>query len=151
MVDLLSMFRRRPAKQGRPGFARLRGDITAPDDRALGDGPLGDGSLRDTSFGDSFGSPLTSPVRDTPPVARDQPMPAPDQLRAEPQPRRPHPARPAAQPAKPNTRTNAKPNGSAGPQLLRRPGLLAVHSVEKSFGSRQVVRGVSIYVRRGEA
>lgn len=38
-----------------------------------------------------------------------------------------------------------------GPQLLRRPGFLAVHSVEKSFGSRQVVRGVSIYVRRGEA
>ncbi len=26
-----------------------------------------------------------------------------------------------------------------------------MHSVEKSFGSRQVVRGVSIYVRRGEA
>ncbi|MGC1665013.1 MAG: LPS export ABC transporter ATP-binding protein, partial [Bradyrhizobium sp.] len=26
-----------------------------------------------------------------------------------------------------------------------------VHSVEKSFGTRQVVRGVSIYVRRGEA
>ena len=30
-------------------------------------------------------------------------------------------------------------------------GHLAVHSVEKSFGSRQVVRGVSIDVRRGEA
>ena len=30
-------------------------------------------------------------------------------------------------------------------------GYLAVHSVEKSFGTRQVVRGVSIYVRRGEA
>jgi lipopolysaccharide export system ATP-binding protein len=28
---------------------------------------------------------------------------------------------------------------------------LAVHGVEKSFGSRQVVRGVSLYVRRGEA
>ena len=28
---------------------------------------------------------------------------------------------------------------------------LAVHGIEKSFGSRQVVRGVSIYVRRGEA
>src|SRR5882724_9114111 len=44
-----------------------------------------------------------------------------------------------------------KGNGSTGPQLLRRPGFLAVHNVEKSFGSRQVVRGVSIYVRRGEA
>ena len=28
---------------------------------------------------------------------------------------------------------------------------LAVHGVEKSFGNRQVVRGVSLYVRRGEA
>ena len=33
----------------------------------------------------------------------------------------------------------------------KRAGYLAVHSVEKSFGTRQVVRGVSIYVRRGEA
>ena len=37
------------------------------------------------------------------------------------------------------------------PALTKRPGYLAVHSVEKSFGTRQVVRGVSIYVRRGEA
>ena len=41
--------------------------------------------------------------------------------------------------------------GAQAPRLLQRPGYLAVHSVEKSFGSRQVVRGVSIYVRRGEA
>ncbi|WFU72615.1 MULTISPECIES: LPS export ABC transporter ATP-binding protein [unclassified Bradyrhizobium] len=128
MVDLFSMFRRRPAKRGRPGFAR---DITA--------------------LGDSVGGLVTSPVRDAPPIARDQPMRAPDQFQggyqadypadyqAEP-PRAVHPVRSAA-----------KPNGAGGPQLLRRPGFLAVHSVEKAFGSRQVVRGVSIYVRRGEA
>ena len=40
---------------------------------------------------------------------------------------------------------------AAAPRLATRAGYLAVHSVEKSFGSRQVVRGVSIYVRRGEA
>jgi lipopolysaccharide export system ATP-binding protein len=44
-----------------------------------------------------------------------------------------------------------KTNGAAAPQLAQRAGYLAVHSVEKSFGTRQVVRGVSIYVRRGEA
>jgi lipopolysaccharide export system ATP-binding protein len=35
----------------------------------------------------------------------------------------------------------------------RRPAgdYLAVHGVEKSFGSRKVVKGVSLYVRRGEA
>jgi lipopolysaccharide export system ATP-binding protein len=117
MVDLFSMFRRRPAKRGRPGFARQ--DITA--------------------LGDSVGGLVTSPVRDAPPIARE-PVQAPDQFRAEPR----RPRQPAAQPARAS-------NGSGGPQLLKRPGFLAVHSVEKSFGSRQVVRGVSIYVRRGEA
>jgi len=132
MVDLLGMFRRRPAKRGRVGFARSREDITA--------------------LGDSFGSLLTNPVRDAPPIARDAPVssldlprsPPVDQPRQQPRARQ-RPVRPA-RPARPGRGT-----GSAGSQLLRRPGYLAVHSVEKSFGSRQVVRGVSIYVRRGEA
>jgi lipopolysaccharide export system ATP-binding protein len=115
MVDLLSMFRRRPAKRSPPGFARARADITA--------------------LGDSIGEMLTSPVRDAPPIARDAPM-----LKVEPP--RPEKAR-AEKPKPPRPRTN----GAAAP----RAGYLAVHSVEKSFGSRQVVRGVSIYVRRGEA
>jgi lipopolysaccharide export system ATP-binding protein len=142
MVDILGMFRRRPTKRGRPGFARSREDITA--------------------LGDSFGGMLTKPVRDAPPIAREAPLPGPDRPRPAPgvdyppraeQPR-PRP-RPDNQPAnKPASRSATKPartNGSAGPQLLRRPGYLAVHSVEKSFGTRHVVRGVSIYVRRGEA
>ena len=126
------MFRRRPAKRGQAGFARSSEDITA--------------------LSDSFGDMLRNPVRDAPPIAREAPMssldlprspPLSDQSRAERPRARPRPAKPA-KPA-------AKPNGGAGPQLLRRPGYLAVHSVEKSFGTRQVVRGVSIYVRRGEA
>jgi lipopolysaccharide export system ATP-binding protein len=154
MVDLLGMFRRRPAKRGK-GFARSHEDITA--------------------LGDSFGDMLTSPVRDAPPMAREaavsgfnprqssvaelppetqwepqEELPReapPQQRRPQPQPRQ-APARPA-QPVKPARAVRG--NGSAGPQLLKRPGYLAVHSVEKSFGSRQVVRGVSMYVRRGEA
>jgi lipopolysaccharide export system ATP-binding protein len=127
MVDLFSMFRRRPAKRGRPGFARQ--DITA--------------------LGDSVGGLVPSPVRDASPIARDQPMRAPDHFQTDYQadyqtePPRAQPVHPA--------RAAARPNGAGGPQLLKRPGFLAVHSVEKSFGSRQVVRGVSIYVRRGEA
>ncbi len=119
MVDLLSMFRRRPAKRG---FARLREDIT--------------------TLGDTVGGLLTNPLRGAP-VARDQlpsDQPYSDHPYDEPELQSPHPLRGAAQ-----------TNGSGGPQLLKRPGFLAVHSVEKSFGSRQVVRGVSIYVRRGEA
>ena len=120
------MFRRRPAKRGAPGFARSRDDITA--------------------LGDSFGGMLTSPVRDAPPKARSAALPGLDlpqpQANAEP-PREDRP-RPRAQP-------RPKANGGEAPRLIKRPGFLAVHSVEKSFGTRQVVRGVSIYVRRGEA
>jgi lipopolysaccharide export system ATP-binding protein len=50
---------------------------------------------------------------------------------------------------KPRPRANA--NGAPAPRLTQRAGYLAVHGVQKSFGTRQVVRGVSIYVRRGEA
>jgi lipopolysaccharide export system ATP-binding protein len=125
MVDLLGMFRRRPAKRGPPGFARTRADITA--------------------LGDTIGEMLTSPVRDSPPIARDAPLLKPST--PSPPPEKPRPPRP-----KPNPKTNPKTNGAAvAPRLTQRTGYLAVHSVEKSFGSRHVVRGVSIYVRRGEA
>jgi lipopolysaccharide export system ATP-binding protein len=130
MVDLLGMFRRRPAK--RPaGFGRSREDITA--------------------LSDSFGDMLSQPLRDAPPIAREgsaAPIDLPPVQQAA---RTSHPPPPAK--AKPAAKPAAKPKkaGSGGPQLLRRPGFLAVHSVEKSFGTRQVVRGVSIYVRRGEA
>ena len=124
MVDLLGMFRRRPAK--RAGFARSRDDITA--------------------LGDSLGDMLASPVRDAPPVARDIPVPRIDP--SAPAPRAEQP--PVAEKARPRPKPG-KTNGAAGaPRLATRAGYLAVHSVEKSFGTRQVVRGVSIYVRRGE-
>jgi lipopolysaccharide export system ATP-binding protein len=134
MVDLLGMFRRRPAKRTRAGFARTREDITA--------------------LGDSIGDMLSSPVRDAPPIARDAALPGMELPRSlgdvEP-PRAELPPRAPARPAKAKPAKPKKANGAGGPQLLRRPGYLAVHSVEKSFGTRQVVRGVSIYVRRGEA
>ncbi len=53
MVDLLSMFRRRPAKRGKTGFARSREDITA--------------------LGDNVGEMLSNPVRDAPSLARAAP------------------------------------------------------------------------------
>ena len=87
---------------------------------------------------------LTSPVRDAPPMARAAPVPGVELPRPAPEPAREE--RPPAREARP-----AKTNGASAPRLIKRPGYLAVHSVEKSFGTRQVVRGVSIYVRRGEA
>ncbi|HLG81509.1 MAG TPA: LPS export ABC transporter ATP-binding protein [Bradyrhizobium sp.] len=130
MVDLLSMFRRRPAKRGRTGFGRARDGIAA--------------------FDDGYGEMVPSAVRDAPSIAREAQVAGldlagqPQHAEVPPQAQRPRPRSPAKQPAKPAA-------GSSGVRLLRRPGFLAVHSVEKSFGSRQVVRGVSIYVRRGEA
>src|SRR5450756_2731175 len=118
MVDLLGMFRRRPAKRSPPGFARTRADITA--------------------LGDTLDGMLTSPVRDAPSIAREVPL----QLET---------PRPAEKPRPPRPKTNGAAAAPAAPRLTQRPGYLAAHSVEKSFGSRQVVRGVSIYVRRGEA
>src|SRR6266568_4806603 len=124
MVDLFGMFRRRPAKRSPPGFARTRPDIT--------------------SLEDAMDS-LTNPVRDAPRIARDGV-------------RDPAPPRPEAlQETRQETRQAEKPrprartNGAAAPRATPRAGYLAVHNVEKSFGTRQVVRGVSIYVRRGEA
>jgi lipopolysaccharide export system ATP-binding protein len=130
MVDLLGMFRRRPAK--RPaGFGRSREDIT--------------------TLGDSFGDMLSQPLRDAPPIAREGSAPPIDLPPVQQATRTSHP--PTPNKPRPAAKPPAKPRkaGGAGPQLLRRPGFLAVHSVEKSFGTRQVVRGVSIYVRRGEA
>jgi lipopolysaccharide export system ATP-binding protein len=126
MVDLLGMFRRRPAKGKSQRFGRAQDDIA--------------------SLGDGFGQMLPNPVRDAPPIAREAPMPRVDPSYADAGQR----AERAPPPEKPRTRPKANATPGA-PQLLRRPGYLAVHSVEKSFGTRQVVRGVSIYVRRGEA
>src|SRR5216683_1870637 len=128
MVDLFGMFRRRPAKRSPPGFARTRPDIT--------------------SLEDAMDS-LTNPVRDAPRIARDGVR--------DPAPPRPETRQETRQEARQETRQAEKPrprartNGAAAPRATPRAGYLAVHSVEKSFGSRQVVRGVSIYVRRGEA
>ena len=122
MVDLLGMFRRRPAKRTPPGFARTRADITA--------------------LGDSMGEMLTSPVRDAPPLARAAPLQQLELPRVE----TPRPAL-----ARSSVKSSPRTNGASAPRPAPRPGYLAVHSVEKSFGTRHVVRGVSIYVRRGEA
>ena len=172
------MFRRRPAKRGK-GFARSREDITALGD-SFGDmltSPVRDAPAmaRGAPIPTAAMQPRAPAVAEYPPdysqdypnehpgeyvrevpreAPREAPREVPRQAPLQPQARS-KPAKPAQQPVKQaqpaKSPRPAKGNGSAGPQLLRWPGFLAVHSVEKSFGSRQVVRGVSIYVRRGEA
>jgi lipopolysaccharide export system ATP-binding protein len=73
--------------------------------------------------------------RPRPPVQRQPPPDAP-------------PPQPLAATAPPRPRRRSEGNGSAPPD---RSGILSVHNVEKSFVGRKVVKGVSFYVRRGEA
>ena len=81
-----------------------------------------------------------------------QPQPHPQQTPAhgyaQPQPQQARPAQAAAQPQRPAT---VQPRRDGGPQQQTRHTYLAAHGVEKSFGTRKVVRGVTLYVRRGEA
>lgn len=96
----------------------------------------GFGSSRNdiTGYSDDVGDLLATPVRDAPPIARSESYAAP-------------PRQPAAAAA---PRRAVAPQAAA-PQAAPASSYLAVHSVEKSFGTRKIVRGVSIYVRRGEA
>jgi lipopolysaccharide export system ATP-binding protein len=122
MVDFLGMFRRRSPARKLRGFARDRMDIS--------------------SLGGRMAEMFRQPVRDAPPVTSsvDAPPLAP-------------PAPTVAPTAVPRPRPVVRPQGSASSRTApsSRVGYLAAHSVEKSFGSRKVVHGVSVYVRRGEA
>jgi len=93
-----------------------------------------------SSLGGRIGGLLKIPVRDRVPQAErvDAPPLAPP---FSPPPLAATPKKPVAAVARPQP----KQSGTS------RPGFLAAHAVEKSFGTRKVVRGVSIYVRRGEA
>ncbi|MBN8980456.1 MAG: LPS export ABC transporter ATP-binding protein [Rhizobiales bacterium] len=161
MVDFLRIFRRRGPARGRQGFARSRQDIT--------------------SLGSSLGTRMTdifkTVTREKPPVARDAPresmsarrdsavatIPRETQSSAPLAPRQPSsfvldappiprdlPKEKTQDSARREKRTREKSSGAA-PIKGRSSGYLAIHGVEKSFGSRKIVRGVSIYVRRGEA
>jgi lipopolysaccharide export system ATP-binding protein len=63
------------------------------------------------------------------------------------------PAAGRGQTASPPRKSQQPPRREVAPRqpVPVRDAYLAAHSVEKSFGARKVVRGVSIYVRRGEA
>jgi len=83
--------------------------------------------------------------------------------------RRPTPQRRTAQPGQARQPAQAPGQGARQPGAMSQPQIvqrrrevdprqqqaqrayLAAHSVEKSFGGRRVVKGVTLYVRRGEA
>jgi lipopolysaccharide export system ATP-binding protein len=54
-------------------------------------------------------------------------------------------------PARPQPTPSPQPQRTAPPRPSGKQGYLAAHGIEKSFGTRKVVKGASLYVRRGEA
>jgi lipopolysaccharide export system ATP-binding protein len=88
------------------------------------------------------------PVRSPEPVYAPEPEHAPETARAPearraPESRRGNGSAPA--------QTAWAPREDKPARSSPRQGYLAAHSLEKSFGSRKVVKGTSLYVRRGEA
>jgi lipopolysaccharide export system ATP-binding protein len=65
--------------------------------------------------------------------------------------RAPQPQPAARNAAQAGQQLAARARRDADPRQQVRHAYLAAHGVEKSFGSRMVVRGVTLYVRRGEA
>ncbi|MDR3467327.1 MAG: LPS export ABC transporter ATP-binding protein [Xanthobacteraceae bacterium] len=126
MVNLLGFFRRSGQRRGPQAFGRAAGDITSIGERV--------GEMFRNPFGATPAAPV-APARGR----TEPPRPAP-RRDAAPPPRRDHGPAP-----------RREPGAAVPPPQPPRTGFLAIHGVEKTFGSRQVVRGVSLYVRRGEA
>jgi lipopolysaccharide export system ATP-binding protein len=101
---------------------------------------------------------VARPPRQPPqPPPPPQPSQLPPQNEPRPQPpRQPPPPPPQNERPQPQyearapTRTTPRAEGN-GAAPASRGGFLSVHGVEKSFVGRKVVKGVSLYVRKGEA
>jgi lipopolysaccharide export system ATP-binding protein len=156
MADFLRMFRRRVPAPGRQGFARARPDITTLSER-MGDifrNVVGTNSAPPEPPREV---PVPVPPRDVPRSLDQVALAAADAVaferEAPPIPRaipREHGAEYAATIHDDRQRVRVDSAATAH-RPAPRAGYLAVHGIEKSFGTRKVVRGVSIYVRRGEA
>ena len=165
MVNLLRMFRRRAPSRGKQGFGRAGGDITSFSARmgdmfksGKGEAPaqpqpasrqpfqLTEQQQQWASYSEMAvvltEDDAASFERTSPPIPRNAPpRPAGEERRAPPA---------QTQQRQPQQR-QAQQTRSAPQRSQPRAGYLAVHGIEKSFGTRKVVRGINIYVRRGEA
>ena len=154
MVDFLRIFRRKGPARGRQGFARARQDALRQDI---------------TSFASRMGDMFKSTIGDKQPVAREASRenvsarrePALATASREPPPLAPNDPSAFTHDAPPIPRNLPRESlseqprhraaGQAAAPRAQHAGYLAIHGVEKSFGTRKIVHGVSLYVRRGEA
>jgi lipopolysaccharide export system ATP-binding protein len=144
VVDIFSYFRRRGARQRQRGLAQELAQEDVIDLSSMG------GAINGTYL-DIASRP--APERK---ARSKQPPPPP------PRPRRPPDGAPKRAPSPESAPKRLPPESFAPPPRprrqdgngsapLERKGVLAVHGVEKTFVGRKVVKGVSLYVRKGEA
>ena len=154
MADFLSYFRRRaPA----PRRAAVERDATSDVDLigletiggAISNIYLDIASLPPPEKARAKVPPSSPPAADLPPVPAPQPAAARPQ-RAPGRERPPAPRNSSQNGARAAARPRRRSDGN-GAAAGERTGLLAVHTVEKTFVGRKVVKGVSLYVRKGEA
>ncbi len=124
VLDIFSYFRRRAPARRQPA-------ATAAAEDAIGLASMG-GAINGTYL-DIASLPAPAEKARSKPPAR---------------PLRQPPPAPAPNGARPPARARRREDGAAPAD---RKGLLAVHGVEKSFVGRRVVKGVSLYLRKGEA
>ena len=116
---------------------------------------------------DSMPQTEPRPARPRKPAA--EPQPQPRQPEVQQPPKQPQPQARSAEPeqrAEPRARRNDSPrpiaaktksvslaaqSAKAAKHVAEHGNYLAAHAVEKTFGTRKVVKGASLYVRRGEA
>ena len=142
MVDIFSYFRRRGGPSRQPALTQE--DVI---DLASMGGAI-NGTYLDIASG---------PAPERKARSKQPPPPPPPRTRRPPDsvPKRPPPADTGPKPPPPETfappppRPRRQEGNGAAP--LERKGVLTVHGVEKTFVGRKVVKGVSLYVRKGEA
>jgi lipopolysaccharide export system ATP-binding protein len=150
VVDLFALFRRK-GEARRRNWAEPRRTIAPPVTAPMFTNRIEPMNLR-----------RAKPARPAParPVQarQDQPRPEP----RKPEPKKPEPKRAETQRQEPSHQEPSRQQPSRQDESPRREGngsawhhtthgFLAAHGVERSFVGRKVVKGVSLYVRRGEA
>jgi lipopolysaccharide export system ATP-binding protein len=142
VVDIFSYFRRRGAPSRQPALTQAEEIDLASMGGAINGTYLdiASGPAPERKTRSKQPPPPAQPRGRRPPDTVPQRAPAPDSG-----PKRPPPETFAPPPPRPRRQDG---NGAAP---LERKGALTVHGVEKTFVGRKVVKGVSLYVRKGEA
>ena len=146
VVDIFSYFRRRGAPPRQPALS----EAESIDLASIG------GTINGTYLDIASGAPPERKTRSRqPPPASPPPSPPPRRPPDTVQRRAPAPdSEPKRVPPEsfaPAPLPRPRRQDGNGSVPLERKGVLAVHGVEKTFVGRKVVKGVSLYVRQGEA